>query len=524
MPHRPHPAHVRLRAVWRRILRLVGGPFSLALVPFLTLGAFYLHSEAAMIAAAVVFPTLIAAAQTLVRREPRSVIPTDSYTGLPVKEALVPWADGAQSVDAAVLTISIDGIDRVEQRFGREMRRAVMKEAATRLAREVRDDDILVRLGASGFAVGLSEVAAPVTETLLTQARRLQKLFDEPFADRVQRVYCSASVGITPVSLIADMTPERLLDAAEETSDIALASGPGAVWLYRAERVTHGARNADRTEELIAALETGQIVPHFQPQVTTKAGHVLGFEALARWDHPEHGLIAPAEFLPEIERAGLNQRLTEVILKRSLTALRNWETAGFPIRSVSVNFNGDELRNPRLADYIGWELEQSELAPERLVVEVLESVISERREDSISRTLTTLAQMGCHVDLDDFGTGYTSIINIRRFSVSRIKLDRCLVAGVDRDAEQSRMVQALLSMSEALEIEALAEGVETPAERIELARLGCRQIQGFVVARPMAFEATIPWLRQRRVIGPDELPPISANPATTRDGETARSA
>jgi EAL domain-containing protein (putative c-di-GMP-specific phosphodiesterase class I) len=166
-----------------------------------------------------------------------------------------------------------------------------------------------------------------------------------------------------------------------------------------------------------------------------------------------------------------------------------------------VNFSGEDLRNPRLADYVMWELDRYNLEPDRLVVEVLESVIAEKHEDSITRTLKALSKAGCRIDLDDFGTGFTSIINIRRFNVSRIKIDRCLVSKLDKDIEQKRMVSALLSFSNKLGIEALAEGVETDRERDVLRKLGCPHIQGYVVARPMPLGETLLWLEERENSG-----------------------
>lgn len=164
-----------------------------------------------------------------------------------------------------------------------------------------------------------------------------------------------------------------------------------------------------------------------------------------------------------------------------------------------MNFSGDDLRNPRLADYVLWELDRFGLEPGRLVVEVLESVIADQHDEAISRTLRTLSAAGCRIDLDDFGTGFTSIINIRRFDVSRIKIDRCLVSRLDRDADQKRMVSALLSFTHKLGIDALAEGVETETERETLRKLGCPFIQGYVAARPMPLGETLLWLEEKQL-------------------------
>ena len=273
-------------------------------------------------------------------------------------------------------------------------------------------------------------------------------------------------------------------------------SGPGSVRVYSAGLSSAKFNERDQAREISNALETGEIFAWFQPQIVAATGKVTGFEALARWDHPERGLIAPGFFLDDVERAGLSQRLAEVILKQSLTALNAWDAAGFDVPTISVNFSSEELRNPRLPDYVRWELDRHDIAPERLVVEVLESVVAETSEDVISRTLNALSRMGCRIDLDDFGTGYTSFINIRRFNVGRIKIDRSLVSQLDRDSEQNKMVAALLAFSEKLGIKALAEGVETHGEIDALTALGCHEIQGYVVERPMPLGETLLWLEE----------------------------
>ena len=259
----------------------------------------------------------------------------------------------------------------------------------------------------------------------------------------------------------------------------------------------HAPVTATRRAKYSSALETGEIFAWFQPQVDATSGQVTGFEALARWEHPERGLIAPGGFLSDVEKAGLSQRLAEVILKQSLTALNAWDAAGFDVPRISVNFSNDELRNPRLPDYVRWELDRHNIDPGRLVVEVLESVVSENTEDVVPKTLNALSRIGCRIDLDDFGTGFTSFINIRRFKVSRIKIDRSIVSQVDRDEDQFKMVSALFAFSAELGIETLAEGVETEGEAETLKTIGCHEIQGYHISRPMPLGETLNWLEDR---------------------------
>ena len=255
-------------------------------------------------------------------------------------------------------------------------------------------------------------------------------------------------------------------------------------------------RRHNLEDDVERALAAGEIRPWFQPQISTDTGEITGFEALARWPHSDFGMIPPKDFLDAIAQGGLATRLTEEILRKSFAAMRNWDDAGLSVPSVGVNFSGEELQNPRLVDYIKLELDRFNLAAERLTVEVLETVVSDSSDDMITRNIAALANLGCRIDLDDFGTGHASIASIRRFAISRLKIDRSFVSRLDQDREQQNMLAAILTMSERLGLETLAEGVETSGEHAMLAQLGCGHVQGFGIARPMPFDDTLGWIRE----------------------------
>jgi EAL domain-containing protein (putative c-di-GMP-specific phosphodiesterase class I) len=159
-----------------------------------------------------------------------------------------------------------------------------------------------------------------------------------------------------------------------------------------------------------------------------------------------------------------------------------------------VNFSGAELNNPRHVEKIKWEMDRFNLAPPRLSVEVLETVIARAPDDQVTLNINGLVALGCRVDLDDFGTGHASISSIRRFKIDRLKIDRSFVMKADRDPEQQRMISAILTMAERLGLETLAEGVETVGEHALLAQLGCDHVQGFVIGKPMPFNETLDWI------------------------------
>jgi diguanylate cyclase (GGDEF)-like protein len=472
----------------------------LAFVPLITLGAYWAGGETALIVTAVLLPMALSWFGTFHER-PRPGLDVDEATGLMLRDGLVDWVERAapearaKGLQAAVLVATIDDLDEIESRFGLSMRDAVLLEAAARLKRLLRDEDVLARLG-EGFAIGIRNLREPETENLRMMADRLQAVFEEPFSEGPTRTYCSLSLGIAAECHVKRGTGANIVAGAQRASELAQSGRPGAVRIYNDGLSSEKALERDVARELASALETSEIFAWFQPQLRISDGRVIGFEALARWDHPERGLVSPTSFLPDIEKAGLSQRLAEVVLKQSLMSLNAWDAAGFDVPCVSVNFSTEELRNPKLPDYVRWELDRHDLEPKRLVIEVLESVASDSGEDAVSRTLLALSRLGCRIDLDDFGTGFTSFVNIRRFDVGRIKIDRSLVSDLDRDKDQYRMISALLAFARELGIAALAEGVETDNEVDALTKLGCSDMQGFVAARPMPLGETLLWLEE----------------------------
>ncbi len=246
------------------------------------------------------------------------------------------------------------------------------------------------------------------------------------------------------------------------------------------------------------ALRLGEIRAHYQPQVCAKTGALTGSEALARWHHPTRGLLAPADFLPQIHRFGLTGRLGALMVENALTALSDWDKAGIDIPMVAVNFAQADLNRPHLVSQLAWDIDRHGLTPDRLTVEILETVPSRAQNSQIAANIAGLARMGCGIDLDDFGTGHASLAALRRFAVGRIKIDRRFVGGVHRDPRLQNCISAMVDMAKELGLQTLAEGVETPAELSILAELGCHAVQGFHIAPPMAASAMAAWIARRK--------------------------
>jgi len=501
------------RRVLSGLRRLVRGPQAIAFLPGLALAAYWFGGEGWMLATALLTPLAYFAAGGFDPEQGDDpAAPRDGVTGLPLRATLVQALDDAVAIcgtrgrATAAFLLEIDDFDVIAERHGRQAADDVLRATADRLGSAIRAGDTICRVGPAGFGTGLAPVAHMDLETAIQLAARLQSAVEEPISLGGTVIYVSASIGFCLGARAPDRTGESLLRATEAALDDAIRHAPSAIRSFSAELRRRAPPAAVLSTEVEAALGTGQILAFFQPQISTDTGRVTGFEALARWCHPTRGLIPPADFLPEVEEAGLMERLGEVILGQSLAAIAAWDRAGIEVPRVGVNFAGDELRDPRLIEKIRWQLDRHDLDPGRLTVEVLETVVAASPEDVVSRNINGLAALGCRIDLDDFGTGHASISSIRRFAVERIKIDRSFVMKVDRDGEQQKMVSAILMMAERLGLDTLAEGVETKGEHAMLAQLGCGHVQGFGIARPMPFEQTVDWVRAHESGVPAAIP------------------
>ena len=479
-------------------------PEWIVFVPALTLAAFWLGGEKVLILVALGAPLVFAIAGAFRLNDDQVTDLPEALSGLALRQHIVGSLDTllrdspVSGRTTACLVMLFDGMDQLVDRHGRAAQTEVLARTAERISAALREGDLVARLEGGGFAVALAPVRRLDLETVVQVATRLQAAVSVPVSVNAVRLYVSCSVGFCLAARAPAPHGKAVLEAAQIAADDAARHGPGALRAYAPEMTRRRADRDALREDLEQALDEGHIRAHFQPQISTDTGAITGFEALARWYHPEKGLIAPSDFLPLLEAAGLSERLGEVMLYNALSALSRWDKLGLSVPTVAVNFSSSELRNPRLTDKLKWELDRFDLKPARLSVEILENVVAETDNDIIVSNIAALAQMGCGIDLDDFGTGHASITSIRRFAVRRIKIDRSFVTKVDDDRDQQKMVAAILSMAEQLGLATLAEGVETPAEHAMLAQLGCGDVQGFGIARPMPVDETMDWIARHR--------------------------
>lgn len=391
------------------------------------------------------------------------------------------------------MIVEIDDFDRLEEVYGRKALEGALVFAQDSIESHLTEEDVTVHLDGPRFVSALAPQGPHDIETMLNTCTRIQHSMTNAPLVTALPVQLTASIGFAASNRIERPTAERLMEGAFSALAEARRKAPNAVRSFSKAISTKRSAEMKIVQDAARAFDSGEIFAYFQPQISMSDGTLSGFEALTRWHHPERGIVSPADFLPALEQAGLMPQLGDTMIKQAIQALTFWDKSGLHVPRVGVNFSTHELRNPRLVDRIAMHLDVANISPERLVIEVLETVIAGENDDDIIGNLAALADLGCGVDLDDFGTGYASITNIKRFSVGRIKIDRSFVTGIDNDPDQKNMVSAILTMADRLGVHTMAEGIETRGERETLVALGCEHAQGFHFARPMPIQETVDW-------------------------------
>ncbi len=476
------------------------GPPALAFVPAACLSAFWLGGEVALVTTALGLPLLFAllgmpVAQSVTAQDagtrPCGQVPINTFA---TELEIIQTKASETGEKTACLAISFDNFCDILDLHGEGATRDIALQFADRVLAMIRSQDLFTQAANNRFLVGLQPSPGLDLEACIEMSGRIQSAMEEPFAVNGTSVYMSCSIGFCTLSNLPDSDAEHWIEAAIAALSEAQRNGPSTIRAYSSDTRRRSLIRANLRREFVAALENGGIRPWFQPQVSTDTGEITGFEALARWEHPQKGIMGPQIFLPFAEQAELMERLGQVVRHHAFEAMHLWDQQGLTVPRMGINFSSDELRNPALVDRLKWELDQFDLTPDRLAVEILETVFSRRPDDVITRNLTELSALGCCIDLDDFGTGHASIASIKRFAVSRIKIDRTFVAKSDRDAAQQQLVAAILTLAERLNVETLAEGVETAGEHALMAQLGADHVQGFGIGKPMPFEKTQNWM------------------------------
>jgi EAL domain-containing protein (putative c-di-GMP-specific phosphodiesterase class I) len=315
-------------------------------------------------------------------------------------------------------------------------------------------------------------------------AERVRRALHEPVTIDDHELFVTASIGYS-TNVDAGMSPTELLRDADAAMYRAKARGRDCVEAFEAGGHETGVQALRNSGELRRGIERHEIVPYFQPIVDLESGRVLGYEVLARWQHPDRGLLTPNHFLPLAEETGLLVDLGTEMLHNSLAQLASWRAAGhdFANCSLSVNVGNRQLLDPAFCKLVGELLGETGIDADSLWLEITEtSLLADVKAATV--TLRELRSLGLHLSVDDFGTGYSSLTSLKRFPVEAIKVDRKFVSGLGIENEDSTIVEAVVKLGQALGLAVIAEGIETPLQLSRLRELGCDKGQGYLFGRP----------------------------------------
>jgi diguanylate cyclase (GGDEF)-like protein/PAS domain S-box-containing protein len=400
----------------------------------------------------------------------------------------------------ALMLIDLDNFKNINDTLGHPVGDKLLQNVAVRLGEAVRASDLVARLGGDEFVVVLSDIDSPLTAARV--ASKIQQQLADSYRIDDQSLYATPSIGIS-LYPVDGTDPSTLLSNADRAMYHAKNAGRNNYQFY-SPRMNEAAGERLRMEnELRRAIATispatCEFSMHFQPQIETASGRVVGLEALLRWHNPNFGQVPPSRFIAIAEETGLIQPLGDWVVWETcrLISLMK-EDQGIAGIRVAINISAQQLRHENLLQMVRGALACYELSPQDIEIEVTESTAMQTPETTLS-ILDQLSAMGIKLAIDDFGTGYSSLAYLKHMPIQRLKLDRSFVLDIETDANDAAICTATIALGHSLGLELVAEGVETAAQRDFLAGLGCDVLQGYLYSKPMPFEETMAYLKARR--------------------------
>lgn len=432
----------------------------------------------------------------------------DSLTGLPnralfrerLAEAMVQAQTSGSTM--ALMFLDLDNFKRVNDSLGHEAGDQLLRHVAVTLRSCLRlGDDVaprgvdqrctVSRLGGDEFTLIMQDAGR--ADDVAVIARRILDALDTPFRMGSTDLHVSASIGI---SLFPGQDVD--LDGLVRHTDMAMYRakmlGRGTYSFYSADLGAEAAAKISLESDLRRALERGEFQLHYQPKADLATGEVTGAEALLRWHCPGRGLVSPDRFIGVLEESGLILPVGAWAIRQACADLASWDALGLPPLRMAVNISARQFRHANLARLIDGALQDHGVPAQRLEVELTESLLL---EDNLAtrQILGSLAGMGVRLAMDDFGTGHSSLSYLKRFDIDTLKIDKSFVSELPHDAEDAAIAGAIVAMGQTLKMRVVAEGVETEAQAEYLRTIGCNEIQGYLLSRPLAAEQFVEWLR-----------------------------
>jgi diguanylate cyclase (GGDEF)-like protein/PAS domain S-box-containing protein len=421
----------------------------------------------------------------------------DALTGLPNRRLFMEIA-GFEFAEArrykkkaAILFLDLDRFKEVNDTLGHEAGDELLRAVTERLKATVRETDTLARIGGDEFNIVIADITN--AGSIASIARKIMDFFKKPFSITGQELYITGSMGI---SIYPDDAQdiEDLLRYADIALYYAKEHGRNQYQFYNPVINTRSLERIRFESSLRQAIERGEFIIYYQPQIDIRSRQIVSAEALIRWRHPEMGLLEPGMFMAEAEEIGLITTIDEWVLRSACSQIKLWLDSGLPRFCITVNLSGREFKNPELVSNVSSVLRDTGLSPDCLNIELTESVAMSNIEQTASR-LTNLTDLGINISIDHFGTGYSSITHLKRLPIKMLKIDQSFMKDIATDHNDRDIIQAVTAMAHNMRIRVLAGGVETEDQLTFLDSTQCDEAQGYFFSAPLPAEKFTSLLR-----------------------------
>ena len=422
----------------------------------------------------------------------------DSLTGLPNRVLLDDRITQAkalahrQNTGFALLFLDLDRFKIINDTLGHAVGDDLLRLVASRLQATLRETDTVARIGGDEFIILLANTVRCDDISLL--ADKIMKALSRPFLLGEHELFVTASLGGCVFPQDGPDT-ESMMKKADIAMYHAKSLGRNNFQFYNDQMDQNASRRFIIANSLRKGLEQHQFRLYYQPKIDTTSGRIVAMEALVRWEHPELGLLSPLEFIQLAEETGLIVQLGEWVLREACRQNVLWQNEGITHLRVAVNLSGYQLQHKNLLISISNILTETGMSPDNLEFEITESVIMQHPE-YVESILSAITDLGIHISIDDFGTGYSSLSHLKRFSVNTLKIDKSFVRDVSLNSTDAAIATAIIAMGNSLNLNVIAEGVETQEQYDFLKENNCSQVQGFLFSRPLPSDEFIAVLKQ----------------------------